>query len=91
VAAEPAIAVYPAHPGDADARSDRQVRGCAFHHFADDLMTGNDAFADGRKITFDDMEISAADAASNDLEQYLAGPRLRLGEIFDGYPVSGGI
>jgi hypothetical protein len=90
VAAEPAIAVHPAHPGDADARSNRQIQGCAFHDFADDLMTGNDAWTDGREIAFDDVEICAADATGNDFEKHLAGLRLRLGEIFDGNPVSWG-
>ena len=68
VAAEPAIAVYPTHPGDAHARSKGQILGCAFHHLADDLMTGDDARPNWREIAFNDMEIGAADATCDDLE-----------------------
>jgi hypothetical protein len=69
VLAEPAIAVYPAHPGDAYARSDGQVNGCGLDHFADNLMAGNYARADGRKIALYDVKVGAADAAGMDFEQ----------------------
>jgi hypothetical protein len=91
VAAEPAIAVHAAHPGDAHARSDGQVRGCAFHHFADDLMAGNNARPDGRQIAFDDVEIGAADATGDDFEQYLSGLRLRPGNVLNREPASGSL
>jgi len=68
IAAEPAISVNPAHPGDADARPDRQIRGCAFYHLADDLMTRDDARLYRREVTFDDVAVGAADPAGNDLQ-----------------------
>jgi hypothetical protein len=73
VAAVPAIAVHPSHPGDADARSDRQIRGGAFHHFTHDLMTGDDARLDGRQIALDDVEIGAADATAMTLRSTSPG------------------
>src|SRR5208337_2328249 len=87
VAAEPTIAVYPTHPGDADARSEWQVQGCAFYHLADNLMTGDDVRSDWRQVTFDDVEISAADATCDDLKQHLSGLRLRPRKIFDRNPL----
>ena len=89
VAAEPAIAVYPAHPGDAHARSDGQLRGCASDHFADYLMARNDARANGLKIAFDDMEIGAADATGMDFEQDFSGARLWPGNILHRQQASG--
>jgi hypothetical protein len=90
VATEPAIAVDPTHPGNANARSNGQFRGCALYHLADDLMTGDDARLNGRKIAFDDVEIGAADATRDDLEQYVSGLPLRLREILNRNPIPGG-
>jgi len=89
MAAEPAIAVDPAHPGDADARSKQEVCGCAFHHLANDLMAGNEVRLDGREVAFDDVEIGAADATGNHFEQHLAGLRLGPLDLFDRKPISG--
>jgi hypothetical protein len=89
VLAEPAIAVHAAHPGDTHASSDGQFRGWRFHHFADNLMTGNNARADRRKIPLYDVEICPADAAGADFEQYLSGPRLRPGNVLNREPASG--
>jgi hypothetical protein len=83
VTAEPAIAVYPTHPGDADACSNGQIRRCAIHYFADDLMPGDNARPDWRQVALDDVEIGAADATGHDFEQYLSGFRLWLRQIFD--------
>jgi hypothetical protein len=73
VAAEPAIAVYSAHPEDADARSHGQIRGCAFNQLADDLMAGDDTRQDWREVAFNDVQICAADATSEHLEQNVSG------------------
>jgi hypothetical protein len=86
VAAEPATAVYSAHPGDANAHSDGQIGSCAFHHLADDLMSGDNARPDGREIALDDVKIGAADTTSNHLEQHLSGLRMGLRKIFDRHP-----
>ena len=90
VAAEPAIAVDAADPRNAYARAGGEGCGCAFHHFADDLMAGNDARVQGRKVALDDVEIGAADAAGDDLEQNFAGLRIGMGDFFDGKPGAGG-
>ncbi len=90
VTAEPAIAVNAADPGDAGARADGQVCGCAFNDFADDLMAGDDARVEGRKIALDDVEIGAADAAGDDFEENFAGLRLGARDVFDGKPGAGG-
>ena len=89
MAAEPAIAVDAADPGDADARAGGQGCGCAFDDFADDLMAGDDARVEGLEIALDDVEISAADAAGDDFEQHFAGLRLRARDIFDAKPGAG--
>ncbi len=89
VAAEPAIAVDAADPGDADARACGEHRGCAFDNFADDLMAGDDAWMERREIALDDVEVSAADAAGEDLEEQFAGLRLRARDVFDGEPGAG--
>jgi hypothetical protein len=65
--AEPAIAVYAPHPGDSNAGSGRQIRGCAFNDFSNDLMSRNDAGQNWREVAFDDMEICAAHATGDDL------------------------
>jgi hypothetical protein len=83
VLAEPTGAVDPTEPSDADTRSERQVRGCAFYYLADNLMAGDDLRLDGRQIAFDDVEIGAADTTGDDLEQDLSGLRLRARKILD--------
>ena len=52
-------------------------------------MAGDDARLDGREVALDDVEIGAADAAGQDLEQHLSGLRLRPREIFDRNPTAG--
>src|ERR1700733_3737461 len=79
VTAKPAISINPAHPGDSDAGTYRQIRGRVLHHLADDLMTGNHAWPEGWQISFDDVQIRAAHAACNYLQQDFSrlqgGPR----------------
>ena len=72
MAAEPAIAVDPAHPGDAHTCSDGEGRSCAVHHLTNDLMAWDDARLNCREVTFDDVEIGSADATGDDLEQHFS-------------------
>jgi hypothetical protein len=53
--AVPAITVYTAHPGDADTRSQRQLRCCAFDHLPNDLMSWNEFRPNLRQISFNDV------------------------------------
>jgi hypothetical protein len=55
MAAEPTIAIDSAHPGHADPRSERQIRGRSVCHLSHDLMTGYDARSNRRQISLDDM------------------------------------
>jgi hypothetical protein len=89
VAAEPAVAVNTADPGDADARAGREGCGCAFNNFADDLMAGDDARVQGLEIALDDVKIGAADTAGEDFEQHFAGLWFRTRNSFDGKPCAG--
>ena len=82
-AAVGAGAVDPAHPGDADARAERQIARGASQNFADDLVAGNDFVAYRGQLALDDVEVGAADAADADFEQYLARFRLGLRDILD--------
>jgi hypothetical protein len=68
VPAEPAVTVDAAHPRDSDARSHGQFRGCAFHHFADNLMPWDDARMKRREVAFDDVKVGAANSAGNDFD-----------------------
>ena len=63
--------------------------GCALHHFADDLMAGNDARMEGLEVALDDVEIGAADAAGDDFEQHFAGLGCGARDLFDGKPGAG--
>jgi hypothetical protein len=73
VTAEPAVAIDAAHPGDACARADGDVRREAFDDFADNLVAGKEVRLDRGQVAFDNVEIGAADAASEDLEENVVG------------------
>jgi hypothetical protein len=63
--AVPAIAIDATHPGNADTRSHWQLLGRAFDYFSHDLMAGNKARSKRRKISFDDVKVSATHSASD--------------------------
>jgi hypothetical protein len=77
VFAEPAIPIRSAHPRDTDAASLRYSLGGTFYHLADDLMTWDQPRTKCGEITLDDVQVGAADTASDDSQQYMA--RLKLG------------
>jgi hypothetical protein len=81
--AVPAIAIDTAHPGNADPRSERQLRGRAFDHFPDDLMTGNESRPQRRQISFNDVQVSATDSAGNHPKQNMSGCELWTGDILN--------
>ena len=83
VAAKPAIAIHAAHPGNTDARFQRQFRRRAFHHFSHDLVTGNEPRFQRRQIFFHDVQIGAANSTSDYLEQQVSGRRLWTRHVFD--------
>jgi hypothetical protein len=83
VTTEPAIAVDAAHPGNADARSDRQVRGRALDDFSDDLMTRGKPRPQRRQIPFDDMQVGATNSASQHSQQHMPGFDFRTRDIFE--------
>jgi len=63
--AVPAIAIDATHPRNADTRSQWQFRGRTFDYFSDDLMAGNQVRSNWRKISFNDVKVSAADSAGD--------------------------
>ena len=73
VGAEPAGAVDAAHPGDADARAEGELGRGAFDDLADDLVAGDEAGLERRKVALGDVQVGAADAAGDDAEQDVAG------------------
>ena len=79
----PAIAIDAAHPGNADPRSERQLRGRAFDHFAHDLMTGNELRSEWRQISFNDVQVSATDSAGNHPQQNMSGFELWTGDVLN--------
>ena len=83
VMAVPAIAIDAAHPGNADTRSQRQFMGRAFDYFSYDLMAGNEARPKRRKISFDDVKVSATHSASDDPQQHMSRFELWTRNIFD--------
>ncbi len=80
-AAEGASAVGAADPGDADARADWKVGGCALDDFADDLVAGDEAWVERGQVAFDDVEVGAADSAGEDAEEDVAGGERRTGHL----------
>jgi hypothetical protein len=79
----PAIAIDAAHPGNTGARSERQIRGRAFDHFAHDLMTGNELRSKRWQISLHDVQVSATNAASNYAKKDMSGGKLGTGNILD--------
>jgi hypothetical protein len=61
-----AIAINATHPGNADTGSSRQFQGCAFDYFSHDLMARSQARAKRRKISFNDVKVSATHSAGDD-------------------------
>jgi hypothetical protein len=53
--AVPAFAIYAAHPGNSDSRSQRQLRRLPVNHFSDDLMARNELLSNRRQVSFDDV------------------------------------
>ena len=72
-----------AEPRHAHARtSGEHIRaGPGAHDRADDLVAGDERQPVRRKLAVHDMEVRAADAASADAKQHLAGPRGRVGHV----------
>ena len=64
--AVPAVAIYTAHPGNTDSRSQLQLGGCAFDHFPYDLMAGNESRPNRRQIFFHDVQIGSTHSAGDD-------------------------
>ncbi len=61
-----AIAINATHPGNADTGSSRQFQGRAFDYFSHDLMARSQARAKRRKISFNDVKVSATHSAGDD-------------------------
>jgi len=77
----PASAIRSSHPGNADACADRKFLGSAgrisSYNFADNLMSGDDSWATGWQVAFDDMQIGAANSTRTHPYQNLTLLRLR--------------
>ena len=76
--AEYASAAGPVYPRDADSGSDFETfnLGAQLFHGANNLVTGDQGRLSGREITFDNVEVGAADATGRDPHEYLAGAGL---------------
>jgi len=83
MAAIPAVAIDASHPGDTDASSHWQSFGCSLDHLAHNLVAGNQFGKKRRQITFDDVQIGAANTAGLHTEQEIARCRLGAGHVFD--------
>jgi hypothetical protein len=83
VMAVPAFAIDATHPGNAGTRSQRKLGSSAFDDFSHDLMAGNKTWSKRRKISFDDVKVSAAHSASDDPQQHMSRFELWTRNIFD--------
>jgi hypothetical protein len=81
--AVPAITVYTAHPGNSYSRAQGQLCCRSFDHFSNDLMTRNKLRLHRRQISLDDVQVSAANSASNNSEQDMSGFKPWPGDIFN--------
>jgi hypothetical protein len=81
--AEPAIAIGATHPGDAYAGAGGDVGGGSVDYFADDLVAGDEAGTEWREITFNDVEVGAANSAGQNAEEEMAGLKRRARNVFD--------
>ncbi len=78
-AAIPANSVGPSDPRDANSCSDRQVRGGAVHHIADDLMSRDHTWFQHGKFSLADVQVSAANPAGANFQKHLICPHYRYG------------
>ena len=76
--AEGAAAAGPVDPRDADSSPDFETfnLGAQLFHGADYLVTGDQGRFSGRELTFDYVEVGAADTTGRDPDEYLAGAGL---------------
>jgi hypothetical protein len=81
--AVPAITVDAAHPGNAYPRAQRQRGRSAIDDLAHDLMTRNQLRQNRRQVSFNDVQVRAADAASNDPNQDVVGLELGARDLHD--------
>jgi hypothetical protein len=78
-----AVAIDSAQPGDTDPRANRQLGVRAFHHFADDLVPGNEIGPQRGQFTVDDVQVGPANSAPQNAQQHVPGLQLRSGNLFD--------
>src|ERR1700678_3922769 len=74
---EPAMSVDPAHPRNADAGPQRQLRRRASNHFAHNLVPRNQISFQRRQIAFHNMQIRPANAARRNAQHQLPRPSHR--------------
>src|ERR1035438_3427911 len=87
----PTCSVNAANPGNPDARSGRKVRGGAFHHVADNLMSWNQVLPSQRKFPLHNMQVGTANPASADLQQDMARFQRRARNFLDAKRTLGNI
>ena len=77
--AEGAAAAGPVYPRYADSGPDFETfnLGAQLFHGADYLVTGDQGRFSGWELTFDNVEVGAADATGRDPDEYLTGAGLR--------------
>jgi hypothetical protein len=78
-----AIPVYTTHPGNTGARAERQCGACAFNYFPDDLMPGNEFLSERRKVSFSDMQVSAANTAGQHTEDHIPFYKFGTWDVLD--------
>jgi hypothetical protein len=78
-----AIAIDATHPGNADTRSQWQLRGRAIDYFSHDLMARSKPRTKRRKVSFDDVKVRATNSASDDPQQDMSRVELWTRNIFD--------
>jgi len=87
--AETAGAIDSSHPGDTDSGANGEFRGSAINDFAHDLVAGNDAGGERRKVALNDVQVGAADSACEYAEENVIGEKGRRRDIKDLYEVAG--
>jgi hypothetical protein len=79
----PATPIHAADPGNPGPASQRQLCSRTVGHFAHNLVTGNEPWANRRQISFGNVQVRPANPARKNSQQHIAGLRLRTGNLLN--------
>jgi hypothetical protein len=83
VAAEPAIPIYAANPGDANTAPQRQLRRCTGGHLAHNLVTGDELRVNRRQVPFGYVQVGPANSTGQNSQQHIARLQLGFGDLLN--------